>query len=122
MPFIDLNEDVLTMFAEALYKIGKKQDLASFNIVLGKTSSTVAARWLYRDVERDFSPIEAPHTCAILKVLLTRPGYRTFVRSLTVTMPPTLFNLKGNVHSRYSKYILWLLPLLPGLHTFRYVQ
>ncbi len=58
MPFHDINEDVLTMIAEALYSVGEKQDLASLNIALGQPS-TAAARWLYRDIELDFSAVEA---------------------------------------------------------------
>ncbi len=120
MPFHDINEDVLTMIAEALYKVGEKQDLASFSIALGKTS-TAAVRWLYRDIELDFSAVEAPRTSAILNVLLRKPEHGTFVQKLTVTMEPALFSVDGRLQSRYSNYILWLLPLLPGLQSFRYV-
>jgi hypothetical protein len=120
MPFHDINEDVLTMIAEALYKVGKKQDLASFSIALGKTS-TATVRWLYRDIELDFSAVEAPRTSAILNVLLRKPEYGPFVHKLTVTMEPALFSVDGRLQSRYSDYILWLLPLLPGLQSFRYL-
>lgn len=120
MHFCDINEDVLTMIAEALYNAGQKHDLASLGIALGKTS-TAAVRWLYRDIELDFSAVEAPRTSAILNVLLRKPEYGLFVQKLTVTMEPALFSVDGRLQSRYSEYIVWLLPLLPGLQSFRYL-
>lgn len=120
MSFDDISEEILTMVAEALFEVGELQDLASFNIALGKTS-TAAARWLYREVYLDFSGKEAPHTSAIMNVLLEKPEYRLFVHELFVIMPPTLFELKGNIQSRYSSYVLKILPLLPALRSFKYV-
>lgn len=121
MSFQDLSEDVLTMIAEALSEVGEVQDLASLNIALGKTS-TAAARWLYREVVLDFSGEEAPHTSAILNVLLRKPEYRPFVQDLIVRMDPSLFEFIGNIQSRYSEYVLKVLPLLPTLQSFRYVS
>ncbi len=43
------------------------------------------------------------------------------MRDLTVTMDPALYNIGSRVQYRYSNYVLWLLPLLTGLQSFRYV-
>lgn len=76
--------------------------------------------WLYRDIDVDFAGAESAGTGLLLKNLLnTELANQKYVKQLTITIGPLVFQHGPKVIGRYYEYILRLISSLPNLKIFR---